>query len=278
MPRQTFRQPQGCDVPRRGPGDRSKGGRAIEIDLTFLLIGVPAVILAGVSKGGFGSGASFVAAPMLALILPPEMALGILMPVLLLIDAVTLKPYWRRWDMRQSILLLLGAVPGVALGILFWRIANPDMLRLLIGVIALGFVAHQIAGRLRPAPTAPRPAPRAIGLLAGCVSAFTSFVSHAGGPVAAVYLLSQGLSKTGYQATTVLVFGVVNVAKTISYVFLGAITLQSMTAGLYLVPAALLGAWLGVVAHRAIPERAFFLVTYSLLLAAGAKLIFHALT
>ena len=95
--------------------------------------------------------------------------------------------------------------------------------------------------------------------------------------MAAGYLLSQDLSKTGYQATTVLVFGLVNVAKTIAYGFLGAITLQSFLAGLWLVPGALFGAWLGVVAHRAIPERAFFIVTYALLLAAGSKLIADSL-
>ena len=234
-------------------------------------------MLAGISKGGFGSGASFVAAPMMALILPPEAALGILMPLLLLIDAATLKPYWRRWDARQTRLLLIGAGPGVLLGVLFWKIANPDMLRLLIGVIAIGYVALQFAPRARFSDGG-TPAPRWAGVLAGAASAFTSFVSHAGGPVAAVYLLSQGLSKTGYQATTVLVFGVVNVAKTIAYAGLGAITVQSVLAGLWLVPAAVLGAWLGVVAHRAIPERGFFLVTYTLLLAAGTKLIFDAVT
>ena len=40
----------------------------MSFDLTFFLVAVPAVIVAGISKGGFGSGAAFVAAPMLALI------------------------------------------------------------------------------------------------------------------------------------------------------------------------------------------------------------------
>ena len=232
-------------------------------------------MLAGISKGGFGSGASFVAAPLMALVLPPEMALGVLMPLLLMIDAATLKPYWRQWDARQSRLLLIGAVPGVFLGVVFWKIADQDMLRLLIGIIAIGYVAMQVTQRWRPPRVKGRASPW-LGVVTGAGSAFTSFASHAGGPVAAVYLLSQDLTKTSYQATTVLVFGVVNVAKTIAYGFLGAITLQSLLAGLWLVPAAMFGAWLGVVAHRTIPERAFFLVTYALLLAAGAKLIFDA--
>lgn len=235
-------------------------------------------MLAGVSKGGFGSGASFVATPMMALILPPEIALGVLLPLLMLIDAVTLKPYWRQWDMRATALLILGAMPGLALGAAFWRVADADMLRGLIGLVALGFVAHQLWRRWRPMPTQNRPARPAIGLAAGTVAGFTSFVSHAGGPVTAVYLLSLGLSKTRYQATTVIVFAVLNVVKAAIYGALGAINLPSLIAGAYLVPAALLGAWLGVIAHRAIPERTFFLVTYALLLGAGTKLILDAIT
>ena len=43
------------------------------------------------------------------------------------------------------------------------------------------------------------------GVTAGLVAGFTSFVSHAGGPPAAVYLLSRKLDKTAFQATTVIV-------------------------------------------------------------------------
>lgn len=233
----------------------------MNLDPTFYLIGIPAVVLAGISKGGFGSGASFVATPMLALILPPEMAVGILLPLLMVIDVATLRPYWGRWDRTEVLRLLAGAIPGTALGAAFWSVANPDLLRFLIGAIAIGFVLLQVARRERPLPRAhPRLAAR-LGVLAGCLGGFTSFVSHAGGPPVAVYLLSQGLSKTSYQATTVIVFWIVNIAKAVPYGFLGMFTAQSLMAGLTLVPAALFGAWLGVVAHRAIPERGFFLVT-----------------
>jgi hypothetical protein len=51
-----------------------------------------AALLAGVPKGGFGSGASFAAAAILALFVPPGMALGIMLPILTLIDVATLRP------------------------------------------------------------------------------------------------------------------------------------------------------------------------------------------
>ena len=120
--------------------------------------------------------------------------------------------------------------------------------------------------------------PPSAGLTAGLVAGFTSFVSHAGGPPAAVYLLSQRLSKTEFQASTVLVFWVINVAKFIPYAFLGLFTWHTALADLLLAPFAILGAWLGVRAHWMMSERLFFGIAYVLLTLTGTKLIWDALT
>ena len=116
------------------------------------------------------------------------------------------------------------------------------------------------------------------GCLPGWSRGFTSFVSHAGGPPAAVYLLSQRLTKTEFQASTVLVFWVINVAKFVPYAYLGLFTWQTAWADLLLAPFAVLGAWLGVRAHFMLSERLFFGIAYVLLSATGGKLIWDALT
>ena len=59
---------------------------------------------------------------------------------------------------------------------------------------------------------------------------------------------------------------------------LGLFDADTLRVGLYLAPAALFGAWLGVKAHRMIPERLFFAITYVLLAITGTKLIFVAVT
>jgi len=247
-------------------------------DPTFLAIAFPAVIFAGISKAGFGSGAAFAAASILALVLPPGQALGIMLPLLMLIDVASLKPYWRKWAWPESRLLLLGGVPGVCLGVALWQVANDDVIRFLIGAISLGFVIWQVSvargwlklGRIKLGSRS--------GLITGVIAGFTSFVSHAGGPPAAVFLLSRGLEKTQYQATTVLVFWILNIVKFVPYAFLGIFTVETLTADLVLIPAALLGTWLGVYAHRVISQRAFFALTYVLLTVTGLKLIWDALT
>ncbi|MDW3225118.1 MAG: sulfite exporter TauE/SafE family protein [Paracoccaceae bacterium] len=250
----------------------------LTLDWMFFAIAGPAVIFAGISKGGFGSGAAFAAASILALVVEPGLALGVMLPLLMLIDAATLRPYWRKWDNKAAVLLILGGIPGVALGAALYKIAQPDVFRVLIGSISLGFVLWQLlkARILQPHPD--RKMPHWAGALAGAVAGFTSFVSHAGGPPAAVYLLSEERTKTEYQATTVLVFWVINIAKAIPYAALGMFTTQTGLANLVLAPFALLGAWVGVRAHRAVPERLFFGLTYLLLSITGVKLIWDGLT
>lgn len=247
-------------------------------DPIFYLVAVPAVIFAGVSKGGFGSGAAFAATPLLALIVEPGIALGIMLPLLMLSDITALRSYWGRWSWPDARLMLIGGVPGVILGTVLWSIAPADLFRVLIGVISLAFVAWQVFGRrfFRPV-TLGAPETR-VGVFVGVVAGFTSFVSHAGGPPVAVYLISRGLSKTAYQATTVLLFWAVNIAKAVPYTVLGIFTLETLTVDLVLAPFVIFGTWIGIKAHALVSERLFFGLTYAMLIGAGGKLLWDGLT
>jgi uncharacterized membrane protein YfcA len=250
----------------------------MELDATFFAFAVPAVIFAAVSKGGFGSGAAFAATPLLALVIEPAQAVGLMLPLLMLMDVTSLRTYWRKWNWPHSRALMIGAVPGVVLGALFFRAVSADGLRLLVGGIAIGFVAFQLArarGLIAPGREGDR---TVLGWFWGGVTGLTSFVSHAGGPPAAMYLLAARLAKTEYQASTVIVFWWVNLIKFPLYVALGMFTMQSALANLILAPVAVAGVFLGVWAHRMIPEPVFFRITYVLLTITGAKLIFDAVT
>ena len=48
------------------------------LDFSFFAVAIPAVMFAGISKGGFGSGAAFASAAILALVLAPGAAIGIM--------------------------------------------------------------------------------------------------------------------------------------------------------------------------------------------------------
>ena len=88
---------------------------------------------------------SYITGFILALILTPGQALALMLPILMVIDVATLKPYWKRWSWPDSRLLILGAVPGIALGAWLYRVTDDDLLRLLIGGISVGFVIWHVA-------------------------------------------------------------------------------------------------------------------------------------
>lgn len=235
-------------------------------------------MFAGVSKAGFGSGAAFAAASILALVVEPGLALGIMLPLLMLVDVASLKPYWGKWSLPDVRLLVLGGLPGVALGAALYTVASADLLRLLIGAVSVGFVLWQMSLARGWIRIAQKHWPDWAGYWFGMLGGFTTFISHAGGPPVAMFLLSRGMNKTQYQATTVLLFWILNIAKFIPYAFLGLFTAQTFLANLALAPFALIGAWLGVRAHHLVSERLFFGLTYVLLLLTGSKLIWDGLT
>ena len=246
--------------------------------VTLFLAAVPAVLIAGMSKGGFGSGAAFAGAVILALVVEPQTALAIMLPLLIVMDMTALSAFWGKWDKDAALALCLGAVPGCVLAALVFRSADPDVIRILIGTVALGFVAFQIARNRGLLRVEGLPAGHVAGGLWGVVTGFTSFVSHAGGPPAAVYLLSRKIGKETYQATTVLVFWAINLMKLGPYAYLGAFSRETLKLDLILAPLAVAGILLGVWLHRRIPAVWFFRVTYVLLTVTGAKLIWDGVT
>jgi uncharacterized membrane protein YfcA len=247
------------------------------LDTAFFAAAIPAVLISAASKGGFGGGAGFASAPLLALAMPPGEAVGLLLPLLMLMDLICLPPYWRKWDWRHSALLMIGGIPGTLLGWWVFGMISADGVRLFIGLSALGFLLFQIArsrGWIRP-PT--RDPGAAKGLSGGGVAGFTSFISHAGGPPASMYLLGVGLDKTTFQASTVLVFWWINLIKVPAYIEVGMLNRSLVTPILVLAPIAVLGVLAGVWAHRRVSDRSFFALTYVLLAVTGTKLVWDAL-
>ncbi|MEO1688883.1 MAG: sulfite exporter TauE/SafE family protein [Pseudomonadota bacterium] len=242
-------------------------------DPLFLAAAVPAVLIAGIAKGGFGAGAAFAATPLLTLVVEPAVAVGVMLPLLMVMDVTGLRAYWRRWSWPDARALMIGAVPGIALGAAAFAVVPADAVRLLIGGVALSFVAFQIARERGWDPTGGRATPVSRGLLWGAVAGFTSFVTHAGGPPAAVHLLGRRLEKTTYQATTVVAFWWVNMVKVGPYAALGLFADGQLWTALWLAPVAVGGFLAGVWAHKRVSDRLFFQVIRVLLVIVGVRLV-----
>lgn len=246
-------------------------------DPVFYTIAVPAVVLSGVSKGGFGGGLGIMTVPLMALVVPPAQAAAIMLPILCAIDIVGLWAYRGQGDRRNLQLLLVAAVIGIGMGALTFRYLTANALRIVLGAIAMGFTlrwfwqsyrAERGGGAVAASPRNP-----AKGAFWGTISGYTSFVAHAGGPPLSVYLLPQRLDKTVFQATTVVFFAVVNYVKLVPYALLDMFPATNLTTSAILMPAAILGTFAGVWLHKRVSDRLFYRFCYAFVLLTGAKLL-----
>lgn len=239
-------------------------------DPWFYAVAIPAIVLMGVSKGGFGSGAGLFATPLMALAVPIPQAAAILLPILIAMDVTGLWAYRGSFSRENLRLVLVGGMAGVLLGTLTFRFFGEALIRIVLGSVSIGFVAQRY---LRRAPLHPsgRSVPK--GLFWSAFSGLTSTIAHAGGPPLSVYLLPQRLDKAVMVGTTVIFFAVINVVKLVPYAWLGLFDARNLSTSMVLLPLAPLGIWLGVMAMRRLSEALFYRICYGLLLVVGTKLL-----
>lgn len=242
----------------------------------FYLAAIPAVLLFGISKGGFGGGLGIAAVPLLALVVSPAVAAGIMLPLLLIMDAIGIWAYRRRFDRRIIQTMLPGALVGILAASLAFNYLNDDVIRVLLDLIAAGFAADYFLRRKGELPARPHEPRRAAfwGGLAG----FTSTVAHAGGPPANIYLLPLKLDKSIFVGSMIVLFALVNAAKVLPYALLGLFAPANLWASLTLAPVAALGMLAGIWLHDKVNQQLFYRLCYVFVFLTGLKLIHDGLT
>ncbi|MEW5870382.1 MAG: sulfite exporter TauE/SafE family protein [Chloroflexota bacterium] len=215
-----------------------------ENTVVFFIAFALACFLTGVSKGGLGGMLGALITPMLSLVMPPNLVVGLMLPVLMLADMFAVAAHWRRWEARLIWMLLLGAVVGVTLATRLITGLTVETLRRILGVLALLFVVYRLSeARIR---SSLRYAPRNWhGALAGSIAGFVSTLAHAGGPPVSIYLLMQGLSPRAFVATAALFIAVLNWIKVPYYYYAGLFNFEQQVRLIWLAPLVPLGVWVG---------------------------------
>jgi uncharacterized membrane protein YfcA len=242
---------------------------AIITDPLFYAFAVPAVVMLGLSKGGF-SGIGMVATPFLALVLPPLQAAAILLPIILLQDILSCWIYRCAWDPWNLKVMLPGAVIGVGAAWFLAAHVSEAVIRLLVGLIALGFALNAWLRSKRVDQIAHPNA--AHGMAWGGLAAFTSTLIQIGGPPYYAFVLPQRLEKILYVGTTVWFFAIVNMMKVAPYFALGQFSTAGLATSAVLIPLAVVSNMLGVWLVRLTPEVLFYKITNVLVLLIGIEL------
>lgn len=243
----------------------------------FYLAGSAAVLLLGLSKGGF-AGVGALGTPLLALAIGPVAAAAVLLPVLIVQDVVGLWAFRRSWDRGIVALMLPAAAVGIALAAAFAGRVPEAAMQALLGVISVLFAVRSLwiarGGRI-PAPRHP---PHWFGLAMGLASGFTSQVAHAGQPPFQIYVLPKRLPRELLVGTTAVFFAAVNWIKVPGYLLLGQFTRANLLASAALMPLAFAATLAGVWLVRRVEAERFYVAIYALMLLVGAKLVWDGCT
>jgi uncharacterized membrane protein YfcA len=245
-------------------------------DPWFYAAAIPAVILIGMSKGGFGGTISLLGVPLIALTVSPVKAAGIVLPILVVMDIVALLAYRRTYDKGSLARLLPGAIVGTAIGWATAALVTDSHVRLIVGLLTVGFILQYWlgGGEGRPASS-----PDAVkGTLWGTLSGFTSFVTHAGGPPFQMYMLPLKLDRQLYAGTSVVFFAILNAVKLGPYFMLGQFNPANLTTSAVLMPLAPVATMLGVWLVRVVNQEAFYRVVYAVMAPVGLKLIWDGIS
>ncbi|MGP9791505.1 sulfite exporter TauE/SafE family protein [Roseinatronobacter sp. NSM] len=244
-------------------------------DWPTLAAALAAVFLVGLSKGGLGGAFALLGVPILALVMSPVQAAALLLPILLMMDGVSLWT-WRGWFDRATLLHLLpGAVLGIAIGAMAAAFTSEALVRLIVGVVALGFVARMALARSGGAAQGQG---RARGGVWGTVAGFTSFVAHAGGPPFQVYVLPLRLDPKIYTGTSVIFFAVVNAIKVVPYAALGQFDHVTLISAVMMLPLAVIATLLGAAVVKRMRAEVFYPLMYVMVTLVGLKLVWDGVS
>lgn len=239
----------------------------------FYVFAIPAVILLGLSKGGF-QGLGTATTPMLALYMPPLEAAALILPVLMLQDAISVWWYRHDWDSWNLKVMLPGAVLGEALAWLLAAHITENHIRLVVGIIGVTFCIHAF---FRRAITEPQKKTAAGGFFWGTLSGFTSFMSQAGGPPFQVHVLPQRLAKLTLVGTSTMFFTFVNALKIGPYFALGQFSAKNFTTSMLLLPLAVAANFLGIWLVSKTPTGLFYNIAYVLVFLISISLLYRGI-
>lgn len=234
---------------------------------------VPAVILLGISKSGFGIGFGALAVPMLAMTVSVPQAAAILMPVLLLLDVLGLAALRQHCDRKLIRFLLPWGLLGTVIGYVMFGSLDVRFVAGLVGCFTLLFLAQRL---FFPVRADSPPPPRWLGMILTTVGGFTSFIAHTGGPPINAYVLPMRLPPITFTATMAMLFFYLNLSKWVPYAFLGLLDGRHLGTSLLLLPFAPIGIWLGLRIARKIQPKLFYRLAHTGLLLTGCKLVWDA--
>jgi len=215
-----------------------------------------AALFIGMGKTGL-TGAGNIAIPLMAYYFGGKVSTGIILPMLCIADIFAVLYYHRHAEWKQIIKLLPYALSGVLIAVFVGNVINDRTFKTIIGILILASVMLMFWQDYRKEKFIVPKKQWYAGVF-GLSGGFATMIGNAAGPIMAIYLQTMRLSKNTYIGTGAWFFLIINFSKMPLQIFVwNNITWQSISFNALLIPAIALGAYLGVVLVKLLPEKAY---------------------
>ena len=243
----------------------------------FLALAFCATLTTAISKAGFG-GAVAIGIPILLLVTTPRIALGVTLPILLVIDVWVLYAMRDKINRQLLVIMTVFGMAGHAIGWAFFDYISNDVLTAFIGGMSvfttiLFFKRHFT--RTSKSATAQYPSAHMWrrGAFWCSLSGISSFISVTGGIPLQIFLLPYKLPRAFYVGTAAAFFFLLNLSKIPLYWDLGVLNADVIMVSAMLLPAIPLGVILGRKINHLLSDKQFYFALHVILGITGTKLL-----
>lgn len=228
-------------------------------------------------------GVGILVVPLLAYAFGGMASTGLMLPMLVFADVFAVLWYKRHAQWDRLVGLLPWVVVGMAAG--YWTLfrigeskSQQDVLGAIIGYLVLLMLLIYLAQRFLGDRLSPR---SKFGVAStGASAGFATFISNAAGPIMQIYMSAQNLPKEQFMGTIAWCFFIINLSKLPLFYSLSVahpnkpmITAESMLIDVKVIPAILVGVFIGKWLLPRIPQKLFDTIVLVLSAAYALKLV-----
>ena len=238
-----------------------------------------AILLFGALAGGFVSGLAGFGTALMALgiwlwVLPPQVAVPLVLICSVIAQISTLRSIWNSIDFSLVWPFVIGGLIGVPLGARLIAHADPAVFKLTVGIFLLIFPAALYFQRRSMAITfGGKAADGAIGFAGGILGGLAGL----SGPLPILWASIRGWSKEERRGIFQIFNTAVLAASLVMQIATGFVKVEVYWLALIAFPGTIIGAWLGARIYHALSDRHFGDIVLGLLFLSGLGLVWSSI-
>jgi len=238
-----------------------------------------AILLFGALAGGFVSGLAGFGTALMALgiwlwVLPPQVAVPLVLICSVIAQMSTLRSIWNSIDFSLVWPFVIGGLIGVPLGTRLIAHADPNVFKLTVGIFLLIFPTLLYFQRKNMAIAfGGKAADGAVGFAGGILGGLAGL----SGPLPILWASIRGWSKEERRGIFQIFNTAVLAASLVMQIATGFVKVEVYWLALIAFPGTIIGAWLGARIYHALSDRHFGDIVLGLLFLSGLGLVWSSI-